>query len=155
MAKAPKKELTKQGYEDLVRELSYLKNTKIEEILEVLNEARGNGDLSENADYQRAKADEAETMQRITQIESELINSKIVENDNTNFGKTITFERIDTNVVKSFSLRGAAETNILNNIISIESPLGKVLREAKENDILNVSKPDGSTYQIKIISVSK
>ena len=132
--------LTKSGAEKLQAELKELKEVRRAEIAEKIKEARAQGDLSENAEYDAAKDEQAEIEARIAEIENTLKNSKV----------TVREEGSDEDEV--FYIVGSKEANSLNNKISNESPLGAALMGAKVRQKVSYEVPAGKfTFTIKKI----
>lgn len=122
--------------------------------------ARGFGDLSENAEYDAAKDEQAQVEERIYTIEQQLKNSKIIEEDKTTdtttvkIGSTVKILDVEFDEEMQFTIVGTVESNPKKNKISNESPLGKVLVGAKEGDTLTVDSPSGSV-EYKVIEILK
>lgn len=152
--------LTIEGYHKLEDELEYLRTTKRAEIADKIRVARGFGDLSENAEYDAAKDEQAQVEERIYTIEQQLKNSKIIEEDKSNtsktvkIGSTVKILDIEFDEEMQFTIVGTVESNPKKNKISNESPLGKVLVGSKEGDLLTVDSPSGSV-EYKVIEILK
>lgn len=152
--------LTIEGYHKLEDELEYLRTTKRAEIADKIRVARGFGDLSENAEYDAAKDEQAQVEERIYTIEQQLKNSKIIEEDKTTdtmtvkIGSTVKILDVEFDEEMQFTIVGTVESNPKKNKISNESPLGKVLVGAKEGDTLTVDSPSGSV-EYKVIEILK
>ena len=150
---------TPDGYQELVEELNYLKTVRREEIKNDIAVARSFGDLSENAEYDEARNEQAKTEARIKELE-DLIENAIIINEN----------EIDTSVVSlgsvvrvrdeadgeefEYSLVGSNEANPLLGKISDQSPIGKKLMGTREGAVLNVDTPAGA-LTLTVISVSR
>ena len=152
--------LTIEGYHKLEDELEYLRTTKRAEIADKIRVARGFGDLSENAEYDAAKDEQAQVEERIYTIEQQLKNSEIIEEDISNtsktvkIGSTVKILDIEFDEEMQFTIVGTVESNPKKNKISNESPLGKVLVGSKEGDLLTVDSPSGSV-EYKVIEILK
>ena len=152
--------LTIEGYHKLEDELEYLRTTKRAEIADKIRVARGFGDLSENAEYDAAKDEQAQVEERIYTIEQQLKNSKIIDEDKTTdtttvkIGSTVKILDVEFDEEMQFTIVGTVESNPKKNKISNESPLGKVLVGAKEGDTLTVDSPSGSV-EYKVIEILK
>jgi transcription elongation factor GreA len=147
--------LTSEGFLELEEELNELKTNKRPKIIEAIKEARGQGDLSENADYDAARNAQAEVEGRIKEIEYMLDNAKIIEKAKghvVGLGSTITINYVDDDENEEYSIVGSMEADPFENKISNESPLGKAVIGKKEGDTISVESPTGS-YQIKIVKV--
>ena len=154
----PKKEilLTSDGFLELETELNELKSVKRPEIIEAIKDARAQGDLSENADYDAARNSQAEVEARIKEIEYMLNNAKIIEktgNHSVGLGSTVTIEYVDDEEEEVYNIVGSMEADPFENKISNESPIGKAIIGKKEGDIIDVESPTGS-YKIKIVKLA-
>ena len=119
--------MTADGYLELEQELNNLKLNKRPEVIAALKDARAQGDLSENADYDAARNAQAELEGKIKELEYMLENAKIIDNndkDTVNVGSTITIYYIDDDEEEEYKIVGSLEADPLNNKISNESPNG-------------------------------
>ena len=147
--------LTSEGFLDLETELNELKNVRRPKVIEAIKDARSQGDLSENADYDAARAEQAEVEGRIKELEYMLENAKIIQKESSHIvglGSTVTISYVDDDDEEVYSIVGSMEADPFENKISNESPLGKAIIGKKQGDVLDVSSPTGS-YQIKIVKV--
>lgn|SRR5574344_918556 len=147
--------LTSQGFLELEEELNDLKNNRRPKIIEAIKDARSQGDLSENADYDAARNEQAVVESRIKEIEYMLDNAKIIEKKKSqqiDLGSKVTINYVDDDETEDYEIVGSMEADPFNNKISNESPLGKAILNAKEGDTISVESPTGS-YQIKIVKV--
>ena len=148
--------LTSEGFLELEEELNNLKNVRRPRVIEAIKAARAQGDLSENADYDAARNEQAEVEGRIKQIEFMLANAQIIEkssNHTVDLGSTVTISYVDDDEEEVYSIVGRMEADPFENKISNESPIGKAIIGKKEGDTINVESPTGS-YQIKIVKVA-
>ena len=148
--------LTSEGFLELEEELNNLKNVRRPRVIEAIKDARAQGDLSENADYDAARNEQAEVEGRIKQIEFMLANAQIIEksyNHTVDLGSTVTISYVDDDEEEVYSIVGRMEADPFENKISNESPIGKAIIGKKEGDTINVESPTGS-YQIKIVKVA-
>ena len=148
--------LTSEGFLELEEELNNLKNVRRPRVIEAIKDARAQGDLSENADYDAARNEQAEVEGRIKQIEFMLANAQIIEkssNHTVDLGSTVTISYVDDDEEAVYSIVGRMEADPFENKISNESPIGKAIIGKKEGDTINVESPTGS-YQIKIVKVA-
>ena len=148
--------LTSEGFLELEEELNNLKNVRRPSVIEAIKDARAQGDLSENADYDAARNEQAEVEGRIKQIEFMLANAQIIEkssNHTVDLGSTVTISYVDDDEEEVYSIVGRMEADPFENKISNESPIGKAIIGKKEGDTINVESPTGS-YQIKIVKVA-
>ena len=156
MKKEEKFVLTAQGYLDLEEELNNLKMVKRPEVIKALKEARAMGDLSENADYDAARNDQAQLEARIKELEYKLEHSEIADSakgsDTINIGSTIVV-KYDDGEEDEYVIVGSVEADPFNNRISVESPIGKAVLGHKQNEMVDVESPNGS-YQVEIVKVS-
>ncbi|MGE4571899.1 MAG: transcription elongation factor GreA [Candidatus Izemoplasmatales bacterium] len=149
--------LTQAGFEQHQKELEELKGPIREKNLQDLQEARAQGDLSENADYDAARDEQARIEARIKEIENILKNAVII-NENSrsksiSVGKQITVKFIKQNVEKKLKLVGPVEANPLSNQISDESPLGKALIGQKKGQIIHYKAETGKEITVEILDV--
>ncbi|MDD6402345.1 MAG: transcription elongation factor GreA [Lachnospiraceae bacterium] len=149
--------LTYEGLKKLEDELQDLKVNKRQEVAQKIKEAREQGDLSENAEYDAAKDEQRDIEARIEEIEKILKNAEVIDEDEfdsetVNFGSEVTLHdmEIDEDVV--YKIVGSTEADILKNKISNESPLGIALMKKRIGDVVTVEAPDGNfDYMIKEI----
>ena len=151
-------ELTKEGVEKLRAELEELKDVKRPEVVWQLQEARAQGDLSENADYDAAREAQAHTEGRIKEIENILDNYKIIRvtsnDDKVNIGKTIKIKFIERKKEATYKLVGTIEANPAQNLISIESPVGKAVLGTSVGDTVSVRLENGNTFHVEVLEIS-
>lgn len=152
--------LSKKGHEDLLNELEYLKTVKRYEIGDKLKAARAQGDLSENSEYDEAKDEQAKNETRIAELENMLKNVKIIDEaqiktDRVGVGSKVKIYDEAYEEEISYTIKGSAEADPLNGIISNESPIGKALMGAKEGEEVLVTNAEGHTRKIKVLSISK
>ncbi|UCG07443.1 MAG: transcription elongation factor GreA [Desulfobacterales bacterium] len=141
--------VTKQGYEALKKELETLKRVERPQNIKAIEEARGHGDLSENAEFHAAKDRQGFIEGRISELEFKLANADIIEikklpKDRVVFGSTVLLENIDTGEGVEYQLVGPDESDIDKGRISISSPLGKAMLGKKPGDELIVQVPGGT-----------
>ncbi len=150
--------LTKEGYEKILEELKSLKVEKREEIAERIKTAIEFGDLSENAEYDEAKAAQLLNENKIAEIEEKIKNVIIIDEDSLKTGKveigsTVYITNVIDKSEQKYTIVGPDEANILENKISNISPLGKSLLGNKQGDHIKVEAPVGIVeYQIKKIT---
>jgi transcription elongation factor GreA len=151
--------LTKEGYDNIVAELDELVSVKRAEVAERIKEAISYGDISENAEYDSAKNEQAELEERIHQLEEMLRKAKIVQEedvkgDKVNIGLKVTVKDIDTGDKEVFSIVGATESDPFNGKISTESSVGKALIGKKKGETVAIEVPDG-IINYKIMKIEK
>ena len=150
-------QLTQEGVDKLKTELTYLKDVKRGENLESLKEARAQGDLSENADYDAARNEQARIEARIAEIENVVKNVKIIKTtseDIVNIGKTVKVRFLETKEVKEFYLVGSIEADPKSRKISVESPIGKAMINHAEGDTVEVKTETGRIFSIEIVEIN-
>ena len=148
--------LTQQGFEELKSELDNLINVKRPANIQAIKEARALGDLSENADYDAAKNDQAEIEGRIKKIEKMLENVEIIEkgdSDTVSLGTTVSIKYVDDeDETDEYQIVGSQEADPFMSKISNESPIAKAIMNKKVGDIVEVESPNG-VYKIEIIDI--
>ena len=148
-------QLTKQGLLDLQTEIERLKTVDRKENLEALKEARAQGDLSENADYDAARDQQAQIEARIKEIEGILKNYEIIKEDHSNkanIGKTVVIKVGDLPKT-TYTIVGSLETDPIRNKISNESPIGKGIIGLKKGASVTVKTETGRDVIVKIVDV--
>ena len=147
--------LTEEGLAELKKELDELINVKRPANLKAIKEARALGDLSENADYDAAKNDQAELEGRIKKIEKMLENYEIIEKkttDTVGLGSTVEIKYVDDDEIDEYKIVGSQEADPFMSKISNESPIAKALLNRKVGDIVEVESPNG-VYKIEITEI--
>ena len=144
----PRAPITREGYNQLQRELDHLKKAVRPQVIKAIEEARAHGDLSENAEYVAAKEKQAFTEKRIYEIEQRLATSEIIEVcnfsiDKVGFGSVVTLENCDNGGEVTYQIVGPDESDIPSGKISIVSPLGKALLGKEIDDEVTVRTPGG------------
>ena len=146
--------LTYEGLKQLEDELQNLKVNRRREVAQKIKEAREQGDLSENAEYDAARDEQREIENRISEIDRILKNAVTADEgsqnkETVNFGSSVTFEDMETHVSYTYKLVGSTESDILNGKISNESPVGERLIGSKVGQIITVETPSGTmNYKI-------
>jgi transcription elongation factor GreA len=146
--------LTSEGAEKLKAELKELTGPRREELSQRLRSAIQMGDLSENADYHKAKEDQAFLEGRIQEIEAVLRTAVVVEkkhSDVVTVGSTVTVQEDDF-APETYYLVGAKEADPRNGKISNESPIGRALMDHKVGDVVEAETPGGK-LKIKILNI--
>lgn len=144
MEKAVK--ITKEGYEELKKQLDFLKTVKSTEIEQKLKDARGHGDLSENAEYDEAKNDQAKLAAEIAELETQIKNAVIVESTKM---RILDIELGEEEVIE---IVGYAEADFEEGKISDESPIGMAVKGKNPGDIVEVQAP-GGIIEMKILEI--
>ena len=148
--------LTPAGFKEIEAKLTKLREEDRPRIIQAIKEARAQGDLSENADYDAARNEQAEVEGRIKELEFMLANATIIEKKNSHIvdvGSTVTIKYVDDDEEEVYHIVGRMEADPFENKISNESPIGKAIINKSEGDTVEISSPTGS-YQIKIVSVA-
>ena len=151
MMKTP---ITREGYDNLKKEHENLLNVKRPQILKLIEEARGHGDLSENAEYDAAKEEFQFLQKKVAEIEEMIKNSEIVAKKTTDpetveFACSVTLTNLDTNEEVEYRVVGPYESDIKKGTISISSPLGRALMGKSVGDEVTFKAPGGErTYEV-------
>ena len=150
--------LTSEGYLELETELNYLKTDKRNEVLNSLKEARALGDLSENAEYDSAREEQAKLEARIKEVEYILEHATIIddaqtEKEKVTIGSTVSLQYDGDDEVEEYRIVGSQEADPFNNKISNESPIAMAILGKKVGDMAEVDSPNG-TYKVKIVKVA-
>ncbi len=153
--------LTQEGYDNIEKELEYLKTEKRSEIAERIKVALGFGDLSENSEYDEAKNAQAQNEIKIADLENKLRYAKIIDESEIDtkvvqVGNTVKVRDLEFNEDCEYTIVGSTEVDLSQNKISNESPIGLALLGAKKNQIVEVQIPDGvAKYKVLGISIAK
>jgi transcription elongation factor GreA len=140
--------ITKSGFENLKKELEYLKGVLIPANIRDIETARGHGDLSENAEYTAAKEKQSFLHGKLQELENNLALSNIIDlktlsDDKVVFGATVVIEEINSGSQTNYQLVGPFESDISANKISVTSPIGKALIGKAIGDEVSVKTPGG------------
>ena len=147
--------LTKEGLEELRKELSVLKQEKRPEVIKAIKEAKELGDLSENAEYHAAREEQGFLETRIRDLEYMVDNATIIEEKSTDkvrIGSTVEIKYIEDEDVNSFKIVGSIEADPFENKISNESPIAKAILGKKAGMVATVESPNGK-YDIEILEI--
>ena len=148
--------LTKEGYEEAKKELDYLINVKRPENIIAIKEARALGDLSENAEYDAARNEQAELEDKIKKLQAIIDNGTIIDEistDKVGVGNTVKISYLDDpDDTDEYKIVGSQEADPFESKISNESPIAMALLGHKVGDTVSVESPNGS-YEIKIIEI--
>ncbi|MCR5666654.1 MAG: transcription elongation factor GreA [Eubacterium sp.] len=155
--------MTSDGLKKLEDELEELKVVRRKEVAQKIKEAREQGDLSENAEYDAAKDEQRDIEARITEIEeilknldeNSIVDADEVDLDKVSVGCSIKILDIEFNEEEEYQLVGSIEASSLKGKISNESPLGKALIGSKVGETVNVETPDGDQIQYKVLEIAK
>jgi transcription elongation factor GreA len=151
MEKVP---MTIRGYEELNEELKKLKLVERPKIIAAIEEARGHGDLSENAEYHSAREQQSFIEGRIMELEgalscAQVIDTKTLSGDKVLFGATVTVEDLETSAKNEYQIVGQYEANLEKGLISLLSPIARAMIGKTLGDIIDVKTPKGEkSYEI-------
>ena len=156
---AKKNILTYEGLKKYEEELQDLKVVKRREVAQKIKEAREQGDLSENAEYDAAKDEQRDIEARIEELEKILKNAEVVDEDEVdleriNIGCRVKILDIEYNDELEYKIVGSTEANSLKGKISNESPVGKALIGTKVGDVISVETPAG-VFQYKVLEIQR
>ena len=151
--------LTRDGFEKLRDELERLKTTERRKIAKAIQEARLQGDISENAEYDAAKDAQAHCEKRISDLEAKLSQVRIIENENIPadkvfIGAIVNLKDLDTDEEMKYFLVSPEEANYEENKISVTSPVGKSLLGHKAGEKVEITVPAG-TLRYKILKITR
>ena len=151
--------LTQEGYNNLEKELNFLKTEKRADIADRIKVALGFGDLSENSEYDEAKNAQAENEVKIAELENKLRHAKIIDEkdidtETVQVGNKVRVLDVEFNEKIEYTIVGSTEVDLAENKISNESPLGEALLGAKKNQTVEVNAPAG-VMKYKILSIKK
>ena len=150
-----KEPITPQGLEKIKKEIEELKNIKRPKIVEAIAEARGHGDLKENAEYHAAKEEQSKIESRIIEINDLIARANVIDvtklekKDNVIFGSTVDLINLENNEKKTYKIVGKDEADITKNYIYFRSPIGEALIGKNKKDLVTVKTPSGEkNFQI-------
>ena len=152
--------MSQERYDELKRELDYNKTTRADEIAELIKEARGFGDLSENSEYDEAKNEQGKLYSRIAELEEILLHAKIVSDAETDSDKiSIGCKVVVTNLANgqalpAYRIVGSQEADVMNRAVSEDSPFGKALLGKAEGSDVTVDAPAGPV-EYKVLKVER
>lgn len=154
---ANKKEvyLTEAGLEELKKELEQLKTVKRPEVINALKDARAQGDLSENAEYDAARNEQAVVEGKIAELEAMIENAVIIKDvktDKVALGTTVKLKYLEDGEVDEYAIVGSKEADPFANKISNESPIAKAIMGLKKGTIVSVDSPNGK-YDVEIVDI--
>ena len=147
--------LTQKGLDDLKKELEELINVRRPENIQAIKEARALGDLSENAEYDAARNEQAQIENRIQTLEKMLENVSIIEDVNTDkvgIGNTVSIKYVEDDDEEEYKIVGSQEADPFESKISNESPIAQALFNHKVGDVVTVNSPNGN-YEVEIIEI--
>ena len=140
--------MSQARFDELQKELNYLKTTRSDEVAEMIKVARGFGDLSENSEYDEAKNEQGKLYSRIGELENILLHAVIIEEDalpvgQVTIGSTVTVTAVKNGASRSFKIAGTQEADAMHGVISEDSPFGKALMNHREGETVTVNAPAG------------
>jgi transcription elongation factor GreA len=150
-------ELTREGYERLVAELERLETDARREIADAILEARGHGDLSENAEYHAAKDEQAHLETRIAKLRNQISSARVIDasdvrSDRAGVGSHVTVRHAGDPEDTTYQLVGSAEASPADGRLSVESPIGRALLGAAPGDEVSVQTPGGA-MQVVVVAI--
>ncbi len=159
MAEEKRNILTREGLEKYESELNDLKVVKRKEVAQKIKEAREQGDLSENAEYDAAKDEQRDIEARIEELEKILKNAEVVDDDEVDsekvsIGCTVKIKDMELNETMEYKIVGSTEANSLKGKISNESPVGRALIGKKKGASVEVETPAG-IIKYKVVEIQK
>ena len=151
--------VTQEGYDNLEKELEYLKTEKRTEIAERIKVALGFGDLSENSEYDEAKNAQASNEIKIAELENKLRYARVIDESEIDtktvqVGNTVKILDMEFDEEIEYTIVGSTEVDLAQNRISNESPIGKALLGSKKNQIVEAQVPAG-VIKLKILEIKK
>ena len=151
--------LTQEGFDNLEKELNYLKTERRAEIAERIKVALGFGDLSENSEYDEAKNAQAANETKIADLENKIRHARIIDESEIDtktvqIGNTVKIKDLEFDEDLEYTIVGSTEVDLANGKISNESPIGAALLGAKKNEVVEANTP-GGIVKFKILSIKK
>ena len=151
--------MSQARFDELQKELNYLKTTRSDEVAEMIKVARGFGDLSENSEYDEAKNEQGKLFSRIAEVEAILANHVLIDEEVVSekavaLGRKVTVKDLEDGTEETYSIVGSQEADPMNGRISEDSPFGKALMGREKGDEVVVEAPVG-TLRYKIVDVQK
>ena len=149
--------MSQERYDELKKELEYSKTTRADEIADLIKEARGFGDLSENSEYDEAKNEQGKLYSRIAELEDILLHAVIVDetedSDKISIGSRVIVTNLDTGKkLPEYKIVGSQEADVMSRAVSEDSPFGKALMGHKVGDEVSVEAPKGVIrYRVETI----
>lgn len=147
--------VTEQGLADMKKELDYLKTEKRPKVIAALKEARALGDLSENAEYDAARSEQADTENRIVTLEKMIENAIVIKEgakDLVSVGSTVVIEYLEDGEKDEYTIVGVKEADPFANKISNASPIAKAILGHKQGETVVVASPNGD-YKVKVAEI--
>jgi transcription elongation factor GreA len=150
--------ITKEGYNALMKELKFFKEKERPKIIKEIGEARGHGDISENAEYEAAKDKQGILEARIKDLEyrlsmAEIIDPSTLSHDRIAFGAKVRVLKVETDEEETYQLVGPDESDVAQKKISVYSPLGHALLGKQVDDSVMVEAPKG-VIEYEVLEIS-
>ena len=148
--------MTEEGLEEIKKELEELKLVKRPEVINSLKDARAQGDLSENAEYDAARTEQAIVESRIKELEAMIEQAVVIkkaDTDSVSIGSRVTIEYVDDDEQEEYSIVGSKEADPFLNKISNESPIAIAIMGKKVGSTVSVESPNG-TYDVRIVAIN-
>ena len=151
--------LTQEGYDNLEKELEYLKTEERAAIAERIRVALGFGDLSENSEYDEAKNAQAANENKIADLENKIRHARIIDESEIDtktvqIGNKVKIKDLEFDEDLEYTIVGSTEVDLANNKISNESPIGAALLGAKKNQTVEANTP-GGVLKFKVLAITK
>lgn len=156
---AKKNALTQEGYDKLVSELNELKFVKRPKNIQAIKEARAQGDLSENADYDAARNEQAQIEHKIKELESILKDAVIIKSNRDDIcviGNKVELKYLHNKAIENIQLVGSQETDLFSGSvlkISVETPLGRAIQNHKAGDKVSFKVSENKSLDVEILKV--
>lgn len=148
---------TQEGLNKAEEELEFLKSVERRRVADNIKEALAYGDISENAEYDHAKNEQARLEEKISKLEQQIGNAVIIEEnvskDKVNIGSGVIIQEVGTDYTEEYKIVGSAETDPLKGKISNESPMGEALIGTKVGDTVSVTTP-GGVINFEIVEIN-
>ena len=147
--------LTQTGLDEIKKELEHLKLVRRPEVINALKEARALGDLSENAEYDAARTEQAEVESKIMELEVMVENAVVINEvttDKVSVGNSVKIKYVEDGEEEVYSIVGSKEADPFENKISNESPIARAIIGGKIGDIVTVDSPNGK-YDVEIVEI--
>jgi transcription elongation factor GreA len=150
--------LTPEGHEKLKQEIEYLSTTKRREVADRIRTARDFGDISENAEYDDAKNEQAMLEHKIAQLEERLARARVIDTADVDtsvvsVGSVVRLRDVDAKETVEYHIVGSAEANPAEQKLSNESPVGKAIIGRKKGETVEVTTPRGGLLKFKIMEI--
>ena len=147
--------LTESGLAELKKELDYLKLEKRPEVINALKDARAQGDLSENAEYDAARNEQAIVEGKIAELEAMIDNVVIIKDvktDKVTIGTSVKLRYVEDDETEVYAIVGSKEADPFENKISNESPIAKAIMGLEKGTVVSVDSPNGK-YDVEIVDI--